>query len=472
MSTTNPVVKELYLEFRNKSRAFNNNFPASIQSFETLPTLVLLKELYPQIIVKNWSSIAEKCNLSLLQASLTHSKMAEFQKQFNALLDCSAALNVELKKGKPVLKIRNWSKLKSDATVELLASGISQEKIDEAIKFVEAYKPSKIDDTSFKNYQQIANFIDELASKRLVNSMYNYFAKLVASFNITYSETVTVERKKILTFISSSNDELFTRHESIRVALANNDFETARINALNLASYIENSLLDKAVSYSASLASVRISGEGDFEKDGQLSMAIGQLLREIIYSVALAKWIAWTANWNASLALPKTWSKYAAKLKIYSSASYPVTPIASINSDPTKFDGKFINVQGEIGEVTILHLKRKAISSANIKDASGNSINIVIPYIKFDSTGITPGSYAQVCGVFQSTNKELNGGAALSMDLISLSEESKTDWLSWTKLQLRGIYTEIPHYINTQFSWQPGSDGAINPIKYNTLSQH
>jgi hypothetical protein len=472
MSKTNSAIGELYAEFRIKSRAFANNLPLAIQSFETSLPSTLIKDLFYEVQAENWNGIREMCYERMMKTEISFSKMTEFQNQFNTILNYSAALNAEIKKAKPASKIKDWKKMKADAISKLMEIGVEKTKIEDAIKQIESYKPAKIDDKTFKNYQRIITSVDEMASVQLVNYMHNYFARLVSLFNLRYSEPSEADRKAIGTFISTNSKELLFKTEAIQEALAINDYKTGRVNALNLISWIENELLEKAIAYAANLASLRDSQEDDFEKDGQLSVAIGQLLRKLLYSISLAKWISWTCNWHSSLASPNMWGKFSSKLTIADQPSIELTKIASVNSDPANFDGKFVTVEGEISEVTIVHLRQKAISSASIIDSSGNSIKIVMPYIKFDSTGMSKGSYAQVSGVFQSVNKELNGGPGLSIDMTSLAQESKTDWLAWTKLQMRQIYNEMPHYINAQFSWQAGSDGAINPIKYNTLFQH
>jgi len=93
-----------------------------------------------------------------------------------------------------------------------------------------------------------------------------------------------------------------------------------------------------------------------------------------------------------------------------------------------------------------------------------------MPYIKLDSGGMVEGAYAKVAGVWLASNYEADGLPALDIDRVDYTGISKTNWLAWLTLQLRPVFQPIPNSLNTSYSWEAGSSGAISPIRYNTFN--
>jgi hypothetical protein len=139
--------------------------------------------------------------------------------------------------------------------------------------------------------------------------------------------------------------------------------------------------------------------------------------------------------------------------------------MAKLALSPERMDKREFCVFGTLGAVKIVHKGQKVISSASLFSDNGESISLVLPYIKLDSGGLVEGAAARVTGIWNAHSSEVQG-SALSVARRNL--EAEKTWTSWVDQNIGMIFSEVPHGLDIGWSWEPGANGASNPLRYNT----
>ncbi len=202
--------------------------------------------------------------------------------------------------------------------------------------------------------------------------------------------------------------------------------------------------------------------------NGRAAVRAGELVRALLMGLALARKAQWVAGWHEDSGPAKAWIKAAMKLPFVGGFKWPKRAnLATLAAHPDRGDGTLVTVEGTLGQVKIVHKGKKVISSAILTDSAGNSITIVLPYIKLDSGGMAEGCFARIAGVWNESSKE-TGGPALLIDRRNLQDEGKTSWSSWVEAELISVFEAVPHALAASFSWEIGVDGAGNSLRYGT----
>jgi hypothetical protein len=119
-----------------------------------------------------------------------------------------------------------------------------------------------------------------------------------------------------------------------------------------------------------------------------------------------------------------------------------------------------------VAAVDIRHLGRKAISTVTIEQ-DGASIAAVLPFIKADSGGMVPGAWCRVAGTWRNASSEA-AGPALEIDRQALRDLAREGWHEAISVGVSSVFTAVPHGLAAEWSWQPGTDGAGNQLRYGT----
>jgi hypothetical protein len=249
--------------------------------------------------------------------------------------------------------------------------------------------------------------------------------------------------------------------------LQTGDLLAAWASAGNLAHEAATLLFEKALAPAAILAAKRRKPDADFTADGRLAMKFGDLIRDLLEAIAIGRYVAWTARWHGEAKVAQQLLSVAQELSLPSAyQAPPLVSISSLAANPAAKDGQELSLEGVLGDVTIVHLRRKAISSAPVLDARGRSVTITIPYIKLDSGGMVPGSYVRIAGLWQKSSKEVNGAPALLIDRLNMGDLSRQSWSDWMRGHLHQIFQTVPHNLAASWSWEPGANGAGNSLRY------
>jgi hypothetical protein len=315
------------------------------------------------------------------------------------------------------------------------------------------------------NAEASAQLLNELAENQFASMMAGVMALTVARFN----QQPTTSRKSAASKDTpgSIGKELLAAKRAVYQALQSADLVAAWASAGNLAGEAAALLLEKALPPVALLSARRRKAGGDSTADGRLAMQFGDLIRDLPEAIAIGRYVAWTARWHSQSKVARELLGGAQGRPIAS--AYQAPPLVSISSLATKpeaKDGQELTIEGVLGDVTIVHLGRKAISSAPVLDARGRSATIVIPYIKLDSCGMVPGSYVRISGLWQKSSKEVKGAPALMIDRLNLGELGRRSWGDWMRAELNQIFQTVSHNLAASFSWELGTNGAGNPLRY------
>jgi len=315
------------------------------------------------------------------------------------------------------------------------------------------------------NAEASAKLLNELAENQFASMMAGVMALTVARFN----QQPTMSRKSAASKDTpgSIGKELLAAKRAVYQALQSADLVAAWASAGNLAGEAATLLFEKALPPAALLSARRRKAGGDSTADGRLAMQFGDLIRDLLEAIAIGRYVAWTARWHSQSKVAQELLGGAQGRPIAS--AYQAPPLVSISSLATKpeaKDGQELSIEGVLGDVTIVHLGRKAISSAPVLDARGRSATIVIPYIKLDSCGMVPGSYVRIGGLWQKSSKEVNGAPALMIDRLNLGDLSRRSWNDWMRARLHQIYETVSHNLAASYSWELGTNGPGNPLRY------
>lgn len=315
------------------------------------------------------------------------------------------------------------------------------------------------------NTETSAEQLNELAENQLASLMAGVSALAVARFN--QQPTTARRRTAAKDTPASMRKELLATKYAVYQALRAEDLLAAWVSAGNLAREAASLLFEKALPPAAILSARRRKSGNDSTADGRLAMQYGDLIRELLEAIAIGRYVAWAARWHAQSKAAQELLAGARKKPI--ATAYQAPPLVSISSlaaKPEAKDGQEVSIEGVLGDVTIVHLGRKAISSATVLDARGRSVTVTIPYIKLDSSGMVPGSYVRIAGVWQQSSKEVKGAPALMIDRLNLGDLSRRSWSDWIRARLHQIYETVSHNLAASFSWELGTNGAGNPLRY------
>jgi hypothetical protein len=205
---------------------------------------------------------------------------------------------------------------------------------------------------------------------------------------------------------------------------------------------------------------------------GRHAIEIGRALRATFFARALARAASWVAKWPADSPYFVEWQAAASSRSFESQTVTPdVTPISTIVTSPSAFDGELVTIEGKVGPISIIHRAQKAISSTTLTDGTGAHARVGLTHIKIDSGGLVIGAYAKITGRF-STNHDDFESPVLVPDRRNLTDASATSWFDWVALRLLPVLFVTPHNLAIETSWSVGRDGPGNPLRYRTWASH
>jgi hypothetical protein len=287
-------------------------------------------------------------------------------------------------------------------------------------------------------------------------------ARSVATFNLrvrpTLGPTATVR-----TFLRTEATSLRTHQQRIHKALARGDETRIEAAADALLASASGAAFGTALKTAAALARAR-SNPSDRWSLGPLALETGELIRALLLAQALAHRTAWVNA--AGLATSERWRDAATRLSFPTNWTPPATTkLSAIAAQAAQLDGTVISVEGVVGPVTNLHQRRKVLSSAWLFDDRGHGIRIGVTHFKLDTTGLVEGAYARVTGRYSVVDTEF-GEPLVRIGRRTLGADSKQSWTDWTALELRRIFTPVPHGLTMSWTWERGVNGANNQLRY------
>ncbi|GAB6179806.1 hypothetical protein JCM14036_11250 [Desulfotomaculum defluvii] len=368
----------------------------------------------------------------------------------------------------------NWTQERQRIYQLAEEKGLDKEKIETGLKYLDTYDPKK----ELKNIEGIVvNMYERLHLdwlRRTGALMGSRFAELVASFNLVSTPTpdssllpsLPAEISKKLTIINQVETEIW-------LSLKSKEGKTILQEKIRLLKeQTEEDIHSFTIPRLDLIASLRKENPQD-PSLGNLAIEIADLARRQLQAQALADTLNWALDLEGKVL--KEWIKAAQAATCYETKyqwPQPV-PIDTLLASPQRYEGQDVVIEGLVKEVKIEHKgkERKVISTALVAGDTSN-ITVSLPFIKLDSGGLVPGAWCRLAGTWKGSSKDALGEPALEIDRIPYTKLGKESFRDWLTNQIAPIFLRIPHEIAGTWSWQKGSNGAANPLKYGVWCRH
>ena len=204
----------------------------------------------------------------------------------------------------------------------------------------------------------------------------------------------------------------------------------------------------------------RAPGSGAAENVAALWVA--EIIRGLLRAIALGYVADGALAWGAKTDPAQEWIQ-AAQLPFTGYESPPAIPVRQFKK---RKSGQEVTFTGVVTSVSITHRAGKAVSAVKIASDKDSQITAALSHIKLDSGGMVPGAIVRVTGTWTGSIPWLPGGPALVVKRLSYGELGKKGWRDWVTGAIRDVYAPIPHGLAAIWSWEPGVDGAGNPLYY------
>ena len=161
----------------------------------------------------------------------------------------------------------------------------------------------------------------------------------------------------------------------------------------------------------------------------------------------------------------------AARLTLRSKKKLPTQlSVRTLARQPNSQLDRPVSISGLISSIEITHDGEKAVSHIRVRDVMSESeVAAELHGIKVDSGGMVPGSVATIAGTWR--NPQSDEAPALFVGRFALQEASSETWEDWLAWKASPIYQAVPHELLVEWSWEPGFDGAGNPIRYDVYAR-
>ena len=363
-------------------------------------------------------------------------------------------------------QLDNYNEIRDSMKATLSDAELSTEDIEAALNLLDELTPADAPRTLDEVLKQLTEEIQSAATEQARSAMAATLAIAVARFNIAVEspKSLSTSPDAYAEIVLSDLDE---RERKLWQALRAEDrFLTWGI-ARDLREVAGRRLLVGAVPHAAQLAVQRADAPDDGDL-GDQALLMGSVIRRLLRALALALSLESACRWPTDAPPFRFWSRLATRASRSGSAwrwPFRTTP-ANILSTATRSEGRPRTVEGRVTSITIRHRARKAISLVTI-ERDGAQIDAVIGHIKADSGGLVPGSWCRVAGVWRNESTDAEG-PALELQRMALRDLARDGWHEAITVGLTAVYNPISHGLAAEWSWEPGTNGAGNQLRYGT----
>jgi hypothetical protein len=360
----------------------------------------------------------------------------------------------------------DYAALRDQLEARLASEGMSASEIGDLLGTLDALAPADIPKAIDSGLRRMIDRLQHTISRHEGAAMGAVLAMSVARFNQAVASPPDLADAPEA-YVSVVLPDLDARERELwRTIRAQDPFITLGV-ARDLQEVAGRRLLVGAIPHAASLAKQRAVAPADAQLGAQ-ALKIGTLIRRLLRGLALSMALESACHLPVDAPPFREWVRLAERAVRPGSAwRWPrhITPATLANS-ATQSEGKARTVAGRVTAVTIRHRGRKAISVVTIEQ-DGVSIDAVLSYIKADSGGMVPGAWCRVAGTWRNNSSEA-GGPALELDRLALGDLARVGWHEAITVGVSPIFTPVPHGLAAEWSWEPGTDGAGNQLRYGT----
>jgi hypothetical protein len=349
----------------------------------------------------------------------------------------------------------DWTDVKSAVEAELTKRGDSPAAVARAIATLAALRSDGL--TRPHRFALVArnHELDGLAARVFAGEAGARLAACVARFNQAASApAASTDPAQVLATASEAVD---TAEDQLWQSLQGDAFPASFGSGPDV--------LDQAVDAAAAVALQREAAPADPQL-GALAVSLGTLTRRLLLHASLRRRLEWIATDVAGSTVQHRWLQAARLPRPTAWAPPEAQPIETLADGPDAVPpGTRVSVAGLVGPVVIEHHGGVASSHTTLSDANGKSILVATRHRKLDSSGMVGGSYASVVGEWHPA-ASASGQPSLHLVRRRYLDLARQSWTDWVAEQLRASYEASPQGLATEWSWQPGSDGAGNQLRY------
>jgi hypothetical protein len=196
-------------------------------------------------------------------------------------------------------------------------------------------------------------------------------------------------------------------------------------------------------------------------------LLLGDALRALLRHAALSYRLAWLSAADPDSPDRVRWLRAAARPFPTAWLSPRERTLEALDTRPRSVANQSpVTLAGTLGPVTIRHIGFDPVSTANVRDRTGRfDVTVTAKHRKFDSSGMVGGSAVRVSGQWEHRAPE-TASPALRLGQRRLAELAVRSWSDWITAELREVFEPSPQALTMQWSWEPGRDGAGNPLRY------
>jgi hypothetical protein len=361
----------------------------------------------------------------------------------------------------PLPRIAGWKEQKQKLIAAMRKIRMPEDKI-EAILKAEEKRDFR------KSPQQLRTILDH-AIERLETARHRHIASLigaihanaVARFNASYKRAKPYDAEGTRTWCRTNRGMLLDGEKVIWQLLRDGKPKKASAEAAKLRKKAEASL--KSGAELAASVAVRRRQTGSGAPENIAALWVAEVVRGLLRAIALGYVAESALAWGEKMEATQEWMKAAQKLPFDGLDSPPAIPVSKFKKRKT---GQDYTIAGVVTGVSITHRAGKAVSAVKIATDKDNQITAALSHIKLDSGGMVPGAVVRLTGTWTDPIKWHPGGPALVVKRLNYSELSQKGWRDWVTGAIRNTYAPIAHGLAAIWSWEPGTNGAGNPLYY------
>jgi hypothetical protein len=361
----------------------------------------------------------------------------------------------------PLPRLAGWKEQKQKLIAAMRKKRMPQGKIDAILKAEEKRDLRK-------SPQQLRKMLDH-AIERLETARHHHLASLmgtihadaVARFNASYKRAKPYDAEGTRAWCRTNRGMLLDGEKVIWQLLRDGKPKKASAEAAKLRKKAEASL--KSGTKLAASVAIRRRQTGSGALENIAALWVAEVVRGLLRAIALGYIAESALVWGEKMEATQEWMKAARKLPFDGFDSPSAIPVREFKKRKT---GQDYTIAGVVTGVSITHRAGKAVSAMKIASDKDNQITAALSHIKLDSGGMVPGAVVRLTGTWTSPIKWLPGGPALVVKRLNYGELSQKGWRDWVTGAIRNVYAPIPHGLSAIWSWEPGPNGAGNPLYY------
>ena len=361
----------------------------------------------------------------------------------------------------PLPKIAGWKEQRKKLAAALRKRGLAPNKIEAILKAEEKRDFRKAPQQLRAMLDPAIDRLEKARQRQVASVMGATHADVVAQFNGSYKKAKLYKAAETKAWCRTNYSMLLDGEKAIWQPLRDGKPEKAAAEAAKLRRKAEPSLKAGAELAASVAARRRQSGAGASENIAALWVA--EVMRGLLRAIALGYVAESALSWGNKMNPTQEWIKAAQDLPFEGYIPPQAIPVSQFKKRKT---GKEYTIAGYVAGVTITHRADKAISAVKIASDKETQITAALSHIKLDSGGMVPGAIVRLTGTWTDSIKWLPGGPALVVNRLNYGDLSKKGWRDWITCAIRGTYSPIPHGLAAIWSWEPGVNGAGNPLYY------